>query len=258
MHAVVQSYYMIATSLFVAISAVVGTRLLLLSRRTRCKPELLLGMGVLGTAVLGYGVLIAAIVVRGPEKLVATRAIEQVLQGVGVVLHDVGVTCFVLFVLFTFRAGERWAIGLAGLLLGSLWLGEIGWESQNHFRSATVGNAFWWLRYGVIWTYPLWAMIESYRYYALMRRRLALGLVDPMVANRFFLWGTGSLGTCLAIWVSSIPLLLVDDPVRALTLMPPIQIATATVGVATVVVYYLTFFPPAAYRRWVIGSPAPA
>ena len=258
MAALIQSYYMVATSLFVVISAVVGVRLLLLARRTRCKPELLLGMGVLGTAVLGYGVMIAAIVARGPEKVVATRTIEQVLQGVGVVLHDVGVTCFVLFVLFTFRAGERWAKALATVVLGSLWIGQIGWESQNHFRSATIGDGFWWLRYAVIWTYPLWAMVESYRYWALMRRRLALGLVDPMVANRFFLWGTGSLGTCIAIWMSSLPLLFVNDPVRALTLMPPIQIATATVGIVTVVVYYLTFFPPAAYKRWVTGTPAAA
>jgi hypothetical protein len=258
MSALVQSYYMIATSLFVVISAVVGFRLLFLARRTRHKPEMLLGLGVLGTAVFGYGVLIAAIIVRGPTKELATRLVEQVLQGTGVVLHDVGVTCFVLFVVTTFRAGERWAIALATLLIGALWIGEIGWESQNHFRSATVGNGFWWLRYAVIWTYPLWAMIESYRYYALMRRRLAIGLVDPMVANRFFLWGTGSLGTCLAIWVSSIPFMLLDDPMGAIESMPLIQIATATIGAATVVIYYLTFFPPASYRRWVVGTPKTA
>jgi hypothetical protein len=258
MGSLIQSYSMTATFLFVAISAVVGVRMLLLARRTRCEPELFLGLGVLGTAVLGYGVMISAMIVRGPTKLVATRAIEQVLQGTGEVLHDVGVTCFVLFVLATFRKSERWARALAGLLIGCLWLGALGWESQNRYRSAVPGNGFFWLRYAVIWTYPLWGMVESYRYWALMRRRLAIGLVDPMVANRFFLWGTGSLGTCLAIWVSSSSILLYDDPTRALASMPLIQVVTATVGVATVVLYYLTFFPPAAYRRWVRGDAAPA
>lgn len=257
MAALIQSYSMIATLLFVLVSAVVGVRLLLLWQRTRCKPELLLGLGVLGTAALGYGVLIAAALVRGLNQI-ATTLLERALQGTGVVLHDLGVTVMVLFVVTTFRTGERWATALAATLIGGLWIGAIGWESQNGFRSAGIGNGFWWLRYAVIWTYPLWAMVESYHYYALMRRRLAIGLVDPLVANRFFLWGTGSLGTCLAIWISSIPFLVMDYPTAVLDAMPMIQVATATVGVATVVIYYLTFFPPAAYRRWVVGTPAAA
>jgi hypothetical protein len=36
---------------------------------------------------------------------------------------------------------------------------------------------------------------------------------------------------------------------------PAIHVATALFGVATVSLYYLTFFPPAAYRRWV-ASPS--
>ena len=258
MATLMQSYSMIATALFVGISAIVGFRMLLLWRRTGRKPELLLGCGVLGTAVFGYGVLIAASVVRGPGNNFGTTALERGLQGSGELLHDIGVTCFVLFVLTTFRAGERWAIALAALAIGCLWVGGLAWESINGFRSAAVGNGFWWLRYGIIWTYPLWPMIESYRYYVLMRRRLALGLVDPLVANRFFLWGTGSLGTALAIWVSSIPFLMMDDLAAALAAMPAIQVVTATFGVVTVVVYYLTFFPPAAYKRWVAGAAATA
>jgi hypothetical protein len=236
-------------------SAVVSLRLIHLARRTGKKPELLLGLGVLGTAVLGYGVMIAAIVVRGAENPVATTMLARVLQGAGTVLHDVGVTMIVLFVLTVFRPKDRVALALAALLLGALWIGGIGWESQNRFRDSGVGNGFWWLRYAVVWTYPLWPMFESYRYYGLMRRRQAIGLADPMVTNRFFLWGTGSLGTALAVWTSSLPFLL-GDPSAVLAALPAIQIVTATFGCATVVIYSLTFFPPAVYRRWVLSSPA--
>ena len=256
MSALIQSYHLLATLLFVGISAVVAVRLLLLARRTRCKPELLLGLGLLGTAVLGYGVLIAAILVRGIDNAFATTPLERALQGAGVVLHDLGVTMIVLFVLTVFRPRERWAKGLATALLGALWIGSFGWEIENRFRFTGVGNAFWWIRYAVIWTYPLWTMVESYRYWALMRRRLALGLVDPLVANRFFLWGTGSVGTALATWTASTPYFLMGHPALAVAWNPFIQILTATFGVATVTVYYLTFFPPAAYRRWIAGAPA--
>jgi hypothetical protein len=139
-----------------------------------------------------------------------------------------------------------------------LWGGNLGWELENGFRSAGPGNGYWWLRYAVIWSYPLWTLVESYRYYGLMRRRLALGLAQPLVTNRFLLWGSASLGTALATWSSSIPFLLIHQPAALAAWTPPIQIFTATVGVATVTVYYLTFFPPAWYRRWVLQSPAAA
>lgn len=258
MAGLIQSYHLAATLLFVGVSAVVSVRMLLLARRTRRRPELLLGLGVLGTAVLGYGILIAAILVRGPENAIATTPLARALQGAGTLLHDLGVTMIVLFVLSVFRQGERWAVALAATLLALLWGGTIGWEAHNRFRDAGIGNGFWWMRYAAIWTYSLWPMVESYRYYALMRRRLALGLVEPLVVNRFLLWGTASLGTSLATWTASSLLLFAGDLEAGLAWRPAIQVATATIGVATVALYALTFFPPAAYRRWIGVARQPA
>lgn len=254
MAGLVQSYHLAATLLFVAVSAAVSLRLLLLALRTRGKPELLLGLGILGTAVLGYGVLIASALVRGLEKPLATTFAERALQAAGQLLHDAGVSMVVLFVLTVFRPGERLAKALAAMLLTALWGGALGSELENGFRNPGIGNGFWWLRYAVIWTYPLWTAVESYRYYTMMRRRVALGLADPVVANRFWLWGTGALGTALATWTASSSLFLASDPALLQAWAPPIQLATATVGVATVALYSLTFFPPVAYRRWVAGA----
>jgi hypothetical protein len=178
MGAWIQSYHLAATLAFVAISAVVAIRMLLLARRTGQRPELLLGLGVLGTAVLGYGCLIAGGIVRGVERATAETPLERTLQAGGTLLHDFGVSMMVLFVLAVFRAKERWAVGLAATMLAALWAGAIGWEIENGFRYTGSGNGFWWLRYAVIWSYPLWTMTESLRYYALMRRRAAIGLAD--------------------------------------------------------------------------------
>ena len=251
MRALVESYALAATLLFVLVSAAVAIRLLLLSRSTRCTPELYLGLGILGTAVLGYGTMIAAQILRGTTNPIATSFAERAVQAAGEILHDGGVSMMIAFVVSVFRPRERWARALAATALAALWGGNLGWQLENGFRSAGVGNGFWWMRYAVIWTYPLWTMIESYRYYALMRRRLALGLADPLVANRFFLWGTGSLGTALAIWISSLSFFLIARPERLLAWAPSIEVATATVGVATVALFYLTFLPPGWYRRWV-------
>jgi hypothetical protein len=254
MRALVQSYALVATLLFVLVSAAVALRLVLLSLATRRKPELLLGLGILGTAVLGYGTMIAAQLMRGETNAVASSFAERAVQGAGEILHDAGATMMVLFVVTVFRPGEHWAKALAAALLASLWGGNLGWQLENGFRSAGIGNGFWWLRYAVIWTYPLWTMVESYRYYALMRRRLALGLGDALVTNRFLLWGTGSLGTALAIWISSLSFFLIDRPEQLAAWSPVIEVSTASVGVLTVAIFYLTFLPPAWYRHWVAAA----
>jgi hypothetical protein len=259
MEGLAQSYQLIATLLFILVSLVVALRLLALSYRTRCTPELYLGLGLLGTAVLGYGGYIAASLVRitsGSNEITTTI---RVLQAAGEVFHDSGVTMILVFVVSVFRPTERWAKYLLAALLLMLWGGDIGWELENGFQDPGPGNLFWWLRHAVVWTYPLWMMFESYRYYGSMRRRLALGLADPLVTNRFFLWGSASVGTALATWTSSSTLFLAREAPLVVARAPAaIEIATATFGMATVALYYLTFFAPAWYRRWVEGgAPAP-
>ena len=250
----IQSYHILATLCFVLVSLVVSTRLLLLAHRTRQKPELFLGLGLLGTAVLGYGVLIAAVILRGADQTHTVATLDRSLQACGQLLHDAGVTMIVIFVVSTFRPREPWAKALAALLIGALWGGTLGWELTNGFHFVGRGNGFWWLEYAAIWTYPLWTMVESYRYYALMRRRQAIGLADPLVTNRFLLWGSASLGTALAIWTSSISFFLPQRPELIAAWGPPIQIATATFGVVTVALFYLTFFPPSWYRRRIVAT----
>jgi hypothetical protein len=250
----IQSYHLLATLFFVLASAAVSVRLLLLARRTRQKPELFLGLGLLGTAVLGYGVLIAAAILRGAEQTHTVAPLDRTLQACGQVLHDAGVTMIVIFVVSTFRPHERWANALAVLLIGALWGGTLGWELTNGFYFVGRGNGFWWLEYAAIWSYPLWTMVESYRYFALMRRRQALGLADPMVTNRFLLWGSASLGTALATWTSSIGFFLPQRPDVVAAWEPVIQTFTATFGVATVALFYLTFFPPSWYRERIVAA----
>lgn len=251
-----QTYHLLATLLFVLVSAVVSVRLLLLARRTGERPELLLGLAILGTAVLGYGVLIAASLARGVGVAVATTPGARALHAAGMLLHDAGVSCMILFVVAVFRAGQRWAMALAAVMLGALWLGTLGWELENGFRSSGMGNGFWWLHQSVVWTYSVWTVVESYRYHGLMRRRVALGLADPLVANRFLLWGTAALGTTLATWCASIPYFLASRQDLVLSWTPVVYLGTATFGAATVVLYYLTFFAPAGYRRRVAARAA--
>lgn len=248
----VQTFQLVATAIFVVGSAVVGLRLLWLARETRQAPELLLGGAILGTAALGYGVLIASLVVRGGFTTDPAKATSLAifLTGTGKICHDAGVTLFLAFVVVVFRPGVRWAQALAGAALLSLW-GGLAWGAlHGSFRVEVVGSAGWVCEYAVIWTYPIWMVLESFRYWVLLRRRASLGLADPAVTNRFFLWGTGSLFTGLAIWAASMPYFFAQEPSTILAITPAVRVVTAFAGLVSVTCTYLAFVPPGWYLRW--------
>jgi hypothetical protein len=247
----VEVFHTLATFAFIGGSALVAVRLLMLAVRTGREPERLLGGAILCTAVLGYGVLIANIVQRGDRIGADATTLTVFLSGAGRLLHDFGVTLFLVFVVRVFRPEEAWAKALAGGMTALLWGGALWGGATGSFRYElqAVGKPAWWCEYAVIWTYAVWSMLEAYRYWGAMRRRVALGLAEPLVANRFFLWGTASLFSCLATWTASIPYAVVDDPERALAITPAVRILTALAGIGSVSCSLFAFLPPAWYRR---------
>jgi hypothetical protein len=257
LNALTGSFYLVGTLAFVLVSLAVGSSLVALSRRTGERPELYLGLGILGTAVFGYGVQIASVILRGgPEGGNELNATMVGLTAVGKLLHDAGVTLVLLFVLKVFRPSDARARMLFGLAVSTLWIGMVGLGATGGYHDLMHRNLFWWMEYGVIWTYPLWGAYESFRYHRLMRKRARLGLGDALTANRFLLWGLASMGTFTAVWLTSWPMLLAD-PTSVASLQTFNYLATATVGVFTVTLYSLAFLPPAWYRHW-ITEPAPA
>jgi hypothetical protein len=246
------SFHLFATLVFVVGSAVVGLRLVWLAHRTRELPELLLGGAILASAVLGYGVLIAAMIVRGgvmaadPESV---PGLAVALSATGKIVHNLGVTCFFFFLLQVFRRDDRWARALTGFAMLLLWGGLVWGAANGAFRVERVGSPAWLCEYLVIWTYPIWLAVESFRYWAMMRRRQALGFADPLVTNRFALWGIGSVCTGLAIWSASVPFFLIDDLALSRRVEPLVHIVTAAAGLASVSCSYLAFLPPAWYAR---------
>jgi hypothetical protein len=254
-----QSFQLFGTAVFVAGSAIVAFALLRLANRTRQLPEFLLGVGILGTAVLGYGLLICDQIIRmGIAQSgggIGTSMV--VLQGAGKILHNVGVSAFLLFVIQVFHRRDRWAHVLAAGLLAVLW-GGLAWGAifDQSFRVVAVLRPAWWIEYSIIWTYQGWLCIEAIRYWTIMRRRSRLGLADPMLTNRFALWGAASTFSLIAIWTASSPILVMDQPEALASIMPVVYYGTSLAGLASVTCSYLTFLPPAWYSRRVAARAA--
>jgi len=245
------SLYVISTATFALMAAVVGIRLLLLSLQTGQMPERLLGLGVLLTAGLGYGLLMVAAIGRSlladPS---AAPAFYAHISTAGWVFHNLGVMCVIGFVVHVFRQGVVWARLLAVVMSITLWAGWGVFASQGGMADGIPRGGYW-IAMAVVGTYPFWTAAESLSYYARMRRRVALGLGDQLVANRFLLWGLASLTTAGTIWLVNIPGLAGASAARAgeSPLSQLCLVAAGILGTATVGIYWLTFLPPLWYRR---------
>jgi len=237
--------------LFVAVSTLVGLRMLWLARRTRGVPELLMGAGMVLIAGVGY----PATLVAGFGKPVGQMSVAG--YAIGSLITQVGITLIYAFTQQVFRSGVGWARALVAVgslfmtvsLVGTTWcLATADAAELSHL----VARA--WLSVGIVgYTGAfLWTAIEGLVHYRMALRRMALGLADPVVTNRFLLWGVFGLMATGINFTSALGNALGIDPSRA----PLVLVPLGTLGAVACVAMYLAFFPPAWYLARVRGAAA--
>lgn len=241
--------YLASTAAFSILAIVVAIRLLALARRTKRVPERSLGMALGLTAGLGYGILIVGLVGRRAAGWDDAPEFYTWIIGAGWIFHNLGVSFMLDFVRRVFRPGEAWAgilqVGLSIVLWGA-WLMD---ALQGGLVAGRPGT-YYWLCFAVIGTYPLWTAIEALHYWGMMRKRVQLGIADPLVANRFLLWAIASLCTMASIWTVEIATFLGYERLSpdAAHITSFTMIGTSVLGIVTICTYWLTFFPPDWYR----------
>lgn len=221
------------------VALVIGVRLIGLSIRTRELPELLIGIAVLLLAGVGYPLSAAAR--QAPGLAEATRTALGATAGI---LAAVGLVANTAFTWTLFRRGVGWAnallAGISGGILALLLAQSVGggWaQGERFWNSLPILIA---ISYG-------WAFVECGRYSLLLRRRLRLGIAEPVVANRF------------ALYAAATGLALVTNLVGYVFWMTHVEMITNPLGGALLFVLgtgsstlmMLAFLPPRAYLAWV-------
>ncbi|MCZ6784938.1 MAG: hypothetical protein O7G30_16690 [Proteobacteria bacterium] len=228
---------------FFLVGLAVSFRLVLLWRRSGEWPELLVAGGLLFSGPIGFTASAGAF-----ELLHSNPTASAWLLGTGSAALSIGAVSAAAFTRLVFRpesgAARRFLWFLALALLAAWVTG--GLESGFYVADGlgAWGYASQVLRIGAM----AWGTWETLRYWRLMRRRRALGLAEPVVANRFLLWGIGSGGGAAAALVG-----LASTIANAgkLGVDGPTLIAISAIGMVAAAALFLAFLPPQGYRRFV-------
>jgi hypothetical protein len=214
-----------------------GIRLLLLSRRNGTKAELWLAIAFLAGGSFG-----ASAEVIG-ARFVADPGAAFWLVGLGKLTSAIGLRFYDWFCWRVFRPSERWAGALFfGLAAGAALAVVLFFATGTLERGADRG--WFWLELVVRVGSPIWLTAESLRFWSQMRRRVAVGLADPLVTDRFRLWATGALSGLVMLLCSVPPQILpMDHPFQKLSLL-----TLGVMGLAATAAYWFAFFPPEWYR----------
>jgi hypothetical protein len=243
---------MVTIALAVAICILmlaVGLRVLGVARTSGGSTEALIGTAFVAMSLGGLPALFS-----GHEDVFPSATARPVLFAFGQALLSLAFACLYLFAWRCFGPDSGWrrVLALAGVTSQIAVFGALGLvEGYEPTGGSTIRVAV--ITRGVV---MLWAFAESLRYWQLMKRRQRLGLVDPVVVNRFALWScwTGGLVGCIV--VAAISRLFLGK--LSLDFSSVRDSALLLAGMCALVVsvgsLLLAFLPPAAYLRWVRRS----
>jgi hypothetical protein len=231
---------------FSGIGASVGWRIRRLARATGGAPERWIARCLLGICALGYPLALAS-------QLTPPGAARVVLVTLGVGAIDFGLFCVYLFTRAVFRPQLGWlrfVLALPAMALAAHLVGLFAslWGARTDVDAMTSAGAPWTLVSAAVSGAGFaWTAAEALRYFAMLRRRVALGLADPLVANRMLLWGLVGISTTAINFANA------GAALRGLNVLrdPPTMIATGLLGVFNALCLWLAFLPPERWARTV-------
>lgn len=242
----------LSQGIYLTAAFVLSAHLFRRARRSRDLAPFLLGVQLLfamgiGFLLCGVGMAAAMLATDVPPRLVSATI------GTGNAATIVGLVAALLFQWRVFWPAARWPLALGGAFLATMLAGWLGSAASGAFETGSYRNGWFLLLNAGMLAVNLWAAIEPLAYHARLKKRIRLGLAEPLVVDRFLLWGVGSLtraGLVVLGPISEWALLHLEGDAR-LTFTAVGMAVISALGLATSLAYWLTFNPTSAYVRWV-------
>jgi len=235
---------LIGFAAFFVVALIVGVRLLLLWRRTRQLPELLMAIGVLGIGPVGFGCMLTGVLTT------SNPGFSNASFALGMIASASGVLAKCVFNWTVYRRSSIFAmtvtVAVAATLLGLLGLhvmngqwapsGAMAWDSLA--RSSTQVACL------------LWGSTESMLYWSKMKKRQKLGMADAVIVDRFLMWGLGAGFAGFGTGLGVVAEIIIGVPSLQI---PWVVSSSSFFGFVAAVAIYLAFVPPARYIAFIRG-----
>jgi hypothetical protein len=241
----------------IASAVFLGARLIRRGVRGRAAPELLLGTHLL----LSIGVGSLLLTISSVSVYDVGHYSERALYGLtfaGNAITILGLMAALWFNSTVFHAGQR--VGRMFALAGcvAMWIGlALLFRSGALEAVVSYGRAYWPLAFAML-AADVWVATEALHFRAQLRRRLALGLVEPLVVERLGLWATAAIARMGLVSIAPLTNGLVPSTEARAALAPWMLLLSALLILVTCISYWLMLAPTDGYRRWVERRYAPA
>lgn len=236
---------LIAMVLFVVTCSAVGLRLLWLAVHGGGSPAWSCGLGFTLIALIGY-----------PMSTISGlgfKPVGEVIHGLaaaGSLVTAAGLASFFAFTLTAFRLRTPWAWLLTvgstlALAIACFVQVDILATADPDLPSAVATFVPSRVISVVSSICYAWLGAEGLLEWSKSRKRVALGLSDPVVSNRFLMWGLfGVSTTCLSMFLMILSMISPEGS-RSVTG----QVGMTAFGLVSSLAAALAFFPPEAYTR---------
>ena len=224
---------MLIAFVIAAVVTLVGLHLAVRSLVRRAAPEFALGVSV---ALLQPGIVLTGY---------ALQASKPELFPVSLGCVTAGTAGIALFAQLTFRPRVAWARGLVVVLIAFLCYGH---TLQVPLLQATGEPHFVYLSARLLLLG--WAAFETLRHRALYARRELIGLFNPVVANRFLLFGIWTLLMALNA-VGTMLIVVLGQHFGLLDWRSWTFGVARGVSLFLLIAMWLIFFPPDNYLAWI-------
>jgi hypothetical protein len=237
----------IALAVFVLSCSAVGLRLCWIAATRNVGPAWSCGLGFTFIATIGQPLQLAS----GSYSLTVGE-MNHSLSAAGMLFVTAGLSSFFAFTLTVFRTHSKWAwvlVCAAILALAVCGFGRIGAlaSADRAMRAMQAGHS-WSLALGSLSVLCYgWLGFEGMLEYTKARRRATLGLTDPVIANRFLMWGLFGVSTTILSAFLMFLQLTTTEGSQSLTG----QVATTIFGLMSATTVALAFTPPERYLAFV-------
>lgn len=226
---------------FVLASLVLGARLMLLSIKTRGLPEFTLGAALFLMGGIGYPLMAVA-----QQATELDQGLRHALIAIQMMLSGVGMWGIAFFTRRVFRPTTGWALlSVVGIAGGYLCCALVQLSGPG-LAGVLANEGPWFISTYLGIATMLWAATESFSYFRMLRKRMAIGLADAVTTDRFRLW---SLAIYSSSAISVIAMLLQNVFGLAVNGTTVGHLVVGPLGLFAALALWLAFLPPDAYLR---------